>query len=148
MGRLDPVSRVVSLDRKQARDLVFAHPGGSAHPSGPDGHGVSECELVGCHTLLLGRALLRAARAPDCRLFLSFSAKERRCAACPKCTGRPRARRAEWRRAHLGRRPGGTYHRRLTRQVVAERKGILWLKVPPSTVCKQERLAHGDDLIR
>src|SRR5215212_3749056 len=61
IGRLDPISRVVSFDRKQARDLVFAHPGGSAHPSGPDGHGVSECKLVGCHTLLLGRALLRAA---------------------------------------------------------------------------------------
>src|SRR3954451_23521867 len=59
-----------------------------------------------------------------------------------------RARRSAWRQAHLGLRPGGTYHRRFTRQVFAERKGILWLKVPPSTVCKQERLAHRDDLIR
>src|SRR4051794_37242685 len=60
---------------------------------------------------------------PDCRLFLSLLAKERGCAACPKCTGCPRASRSEWRQAHLGLLPGGTYHRRFTRQVFCLAQG-------------------------
>src|SRR5215212_8388031 len=144
MGRLDPVSRVIPLDRKQARDLVCAHPSGSAHPSGPDGHGVSECEHVGCHTLLLGRALLRAARAPEFRLFLSLSAKERRCAACPKRTGRPRASRSTATRWGV---PPALH----AAGFLPNARSILGLEAPSSTAYKRrarERLAHGDDLIR